>query len=307
LVDSSEPLVTIGVPVYNGERFLAQCLDSLLAQEFRDFVLLISDNASTDSTEKICQSYVKADSRVRYNRNSTNIGLYGNFNLLLGLARTRYVKLATADDFWAPTMLGDCVASMERDPSCVLCYPKAVLVAEDGSEFRRYDHSLHLMEDDPAVRFRRVLTEIGLVNQLVGVIRTDVLQSTLPLMNHTLADRVFVAELSLYGKIMELPKYQYFRRFHQESTSWDRKSESHQIRRLFSSRTRRMRLMTWKYHWGLVRRLLRSPLDSGRKLELLRFLGRRIAWDRWVLMGECWELFWPARSAVASDQREAES
>lgn len=307
MIDSSEPLVTIGVPVYNGERFLAECLDSLLSQRFRNFVLLISDNASTDGTEKICQTYVKADSRVRYHRNRTNIGLYGNFNLLLRLARTRYVKLATADDFWAPTMLGDSLASMEGDSSLALCHPKAVLVAEDGSEIRRYEQSCHLMDDDPAVRFRRVLTEIGLVNQLVGVIRTDVLRSTLPLMNHTLADRVFVAELSLYGKILELPKYQYFRRFHQESTSWDRKSESHQIRRLFSSGTRRIRLATWKYHWGLVRRLLRSPLDSGRKLELLRFLGRRIAWDRWVLMGECWQLLWPARTAAASEQRETKS
>ena len=78
MIDSSEPLVTIGVPVYNGERFLAECLDSLLSQRFRNFVLLISDNASTDGTEKICQTYVKADSRVRYHRNRTNIGLYAD-------------------------------------------------------------------------------------------------------------------------------------------------------------------------------------------------------------------------------------
>jgi glycosyltransferase involved in cell wall biosynthesis len=299
--------VTIGVPVYNGERFLAECLDSLLSQTFLNFVLLISDNASTDRTEKICQTYVKADSRVRYHRNDTNIGLYGNLNLLLRSARTRYVKLAPADDFWAPTMLSDSLESMESDSSLVLCHPRAVLVNEDGGEIRRYERSLHLMEDDPVLRFRRVLTELGLVNQLTGVIRTDVVRSTLPLMNHTLADRVFLAELSLYGKIMELPKYQYFRRFHQESTSWDRKSESHQIRRLFGSGTRRVRLATWKYHWGLLRRMLHSPLDSGKKLELLRFLGKRIAWDRSVLVGECWQLLWPARAAASSDQREANS
>ena len=301
MVERTEPLVTVGVPVYNGERFLAECLDSLLSQTFQDFVLLISDNASTDSTQKICQAYANTDPRVRYHRNATNIGLYGNFNRLLSSAQTRYVKLATADDFWAPTMLSDALESLEGDRSLVLCHPKAVLVAEDGTPIRRYEHSLNLIEDDPAVRFRRVLTEIGLVNQLVGVIRTDVLRSTLPLMNHTLADRVFVAELSLYGKILELPKYQYFRRFHQESTSWDRKSESHQIRRLFSSGTRRIRLATWRYHWGLVRRMLRSPLDSRRKLELLGFLARRVAWDRWVLLGECRQLLWPDRDVARSD------
>jgi len=295
-IESGEPLVTIGVPVYNGERFLGKCLDSLLSQTFRNFVLLISDNASTDGTQEICRRYSQADSRIRYHRNRANVGMYGNFNLILASAHTRYVKLANADDYWAPAMLGDCLEQLESDPSLALCYPRAVLVAEDGSEIRRYEHPLHLMDDDPAARFRRVLTELGLVNQLMGVIRTEAVRSALPLMSHTLADRVFLAELSLYGKIMELPKYHYFRRFHEGSSSWDRKSESHQIKRVFSEGTRRVHLATWKYHWGLVRRMLHSPLDIGRKLELMRFLGRRVVWDWAVLLGECWQLMWPPRA-----------
>src|SRR5262245_34149392 len=170
---SDSALVTVAVPVYNGERFLKQCLDSLLSQTYRNFVLLISDNASTDCTREICEGYAKADSRVRYHRNRVNIGLYGNFNLLLGQVGTRYVKLASADDFWAPTMLADAMEQMESDSSLVLCYPKAVLVDEAGREIRRYENPLHLMEDDAALRFKRVLTGIGLVNQLMGVIRTD--------------------------------------------------------------------------------------------------------------------------------------
>jgi glycosyltransferase involved in cell wall biosynthesis len=284
----AEVLVTIGVPVYNGERFLRQCLDSLLAQTYRDFVLIISDNASTDATREICESYAKADSRVRYHRNAVNIGLYGNFNLLLGLVRTPYVKLASADDFWAPTMLADAMAEMQRDPSLVLCHPRAVLVDEDGREIRRYEKSLQLTEDDPGARFRRVLTELGLVNQLMGVIRTDAVRSMLPLMKQPPADAVFLAELSLYGRIMELPSYQYFRRFHEECSSWDRKSQSHQLRLVSSGGTRRVRLATWKYHWGLVRRLLHSPLGLRAKLGLLGFLARRAAWDRSTLMRELW-------------------
>ena len=158
--------------------------------------------------------------------------MYGNFNLLLTLARTPYVKLASADDFWAPTMLADAMEQMQSDPSLVLCHPRAVLVDEDGREIRRYERPLHLMEDDPAVRFRRVLTELGLVNQLMGVMRTDAVRSMLPFMSYPPADTVFLAELSLYGKIMELPKFQYFRRFHEECSSWDRKSDAHQIKRV---------------------------------------------------------------------------
>jgi hypothetical protein len=183
---------------------------------------------------------------------------------------------------------------MERDPSLVLCHPRAVLVDEDGGEIRRYEKSLQLMDDDPVVRFRRVLTELGLVNQLMGVMRTDAVRSMLPLMTQPPADSVFVAELSLHGKIMELPQFQYFRRFHEECSSWDRKSESHQVRLVSSGGTRRVRLATWKYHWGLVRRVLHSPLHPGAKIKLLGFLGRRAAWDRSELLRECRQLLWPA-------------
>jgi len=286
--------VTIGVPVYNGERFLRQCLDSLLAQTYRDFVLVISDNASTDGTQQICEAYARADRRVRYHRNRVNIGLYGNFNLLLERVRTPFVKLSSADDFWAPTMLADAMEEMERDPSLALCHPRAVLVDEHGREIRRYERSLQLMEDDPAVRFRRVLAELGLVNQLMGVMRTAVVRSMLPLMKQPLADSVFVAELSLHGKIMELPKFQYFRRFHEQCSSWDRESESHQLKLVASGGTQRLRLATWKYHWGLVRRVLHSPVRIGAKTRLLVLLGRRAAWDRAELLRECRQLFWPA-------------
>jgi glycosyltransferase involved in cell wall biosynthesis len=293
-MDAEKALVTICVPVYNGERFLAQCLDSLLSQTYRDFVLLISDNASTDRTAEICQRYANSDSRVRYHRNPVNIGMYGNFNRVLTLARTPYVKLANADDFWAPTMLADAMEQMERDPSLVLCHPRVVLVDEHGGEIRRYDRPLHLIEDDPALRFRRVLTELGLVNQLMGVMRIDAVRSMLPFMSYPPADIVFLAELSLHGKIMELPKFQYFRRFHEESSSWDRKSDAHQIKRVSGAGTRRVYLPTWRYHWGLARRVLHSPLGFGAKLGLLRFLARRAVWDRSALLRECRQLLWPA-------------
>ena len=293
-MDPAQPRVTIGVPVYNGERFLQQCLDSLLAQTYRDFVLVISDNASTDRTQEICEAYVKADPRVRYHRNPVNLGMYGNFNRVLELVGTPYVKLANADDFWAPAMLADAMAEMERDASLALCHPRVVLVDENGREIRRYDRPLHLVEDDAALRFRRLLTEIGLVNQLMGVMRMDAVRSMLPFMPYPPADTVFLAELSLYGKIMELPKFQYFRRFHEESSSWDRKSDAHQIKRVSGAGTRRVHLPTWKYHWGLVHRVLRSPLDFGAKLPLLGFLARRAVWDRSALLRECRQLLWPA-------------
>ena len=89
---ADSPLVTIGLPVYNSERYLEESLKSLLAQTYSEFVLIISDNASTDGTPAICQKYADADPRVKYYRNDSNIGNPGNFNRIFELCKTRYLK-----------------------------------------------------------------------------------------------------------------------------------------------------------------------------------------------------------------------
>ncbi len=273
------PLVTIGVPVYNGARFLRPCLDSLLGQTFTDFTLLISDNASTDDTRAIAESYVAADPRVRYHRHPKNIGMYGNYEFQLRSADTRYVKVANADDFWAPTMIGDAVRQLENDPSIALCYPLMTKVDADGKPTEQYDFRLHLMEDDAGTRFRRVLTEIQLINQLTGVMRTELIQKTLPLPTVTGFDRIVVAELSLYGKIFHLDEYHYFRRFHDQASSHLRNSEAHQVAYVLPEGMKKLRYEAWRYNFGLVHRLARSPLGPAEKTKQMAWLLRRVGWD----------------------------
>jgi glycosyltransferase involved in cell wall biosynthesis len=281
-----QALVTIGVPVYNGDRHISSCLDSLLAQTHREFVLLVADNASTDRTAEICMQYAAKDSRVKYHRHPSNIGMYGNFNFLLRSVQTPYLKLANADDFWAPEMVADALEVMERDRSVELCYPMMTLVAEDGSETELYPRRLHVMDRDPVVRFRRVLAEIGLVSQLMGVVRTSTVQRMQRLTNHPVSDRMFVAEIALYGAIFQTGEFQYFRRFHPGSSSFDRSSEQHQLERVFEQGVKRLRYMAWKYHLGLLRRVARSPLQVKDKLRLALFLGRNMVWDRDALISD---------------------
>ncbi len=76
------PAVSIGLPVYNGDNFLAEAIDSILRQTMEDFELIISDNASTDRTEEICREYAAGDSRIRYYRNESNLGAMANYNLV---------------------------------------------------------------------------------------------------------------------------------------------------------------------------------------------------------------------------------
>src|SRR5207244_10480282 len=112
---SKMPRVSIGVPVYNGERYIAETLDSLLAQTFEDFELIISDNASHDRTEGICRAYAAKDSRIRYVRNSTNLGAARNYRLAVELSSGEYFRWANCDDLFAPTSLSRCVEVLDLE------------------------------------------------------------------------------------------------------------------------------------------------------------------------------------------------
>ena len=101
----SAPLVTVGIPVYNGERYLREAVDAILAQTFDDFELILSDNASTDSTAAICKEYAQHDPRVRYLHQPLNIGAPRNYSLLVACARGRYFKWSSASDTCEPAML----------------------------------------------------------------------------------------------------------------------------------------------------------------------------------------------------------
>jgi glycosyltransferase involved in cell wall biosynthesis len=89
---SKIPRVSIGLPVFNGEKYLAEALDSILSQTYRDFKLIISDNASTDRTEQICREYAAKDRRIRYYRNEKNIGAPKNFNRVFELSSGKYFR-----------------------------------------------------------------------------------------------------------------------------------------------------------------------------------------------------------------------
>ena len=111
------PLVSIGLPVYNAERHLAKALDSLLAQDYESFELIVSDNASTDSTQEICTSYAKRDSRLRYHRAEHNMGAIWNFNRVFELATGEYFMWAAHDDLRDPRYVSACLAAMQSHPA----------------------------------------------------------------------------------------------------------------------------------------------------------------------------------------------
>ncbi|MDX6750223.1 glycosyltransferase [Geminicoccaceae bacterium 1502E] len=237
------PVVSVGLPVYNGERYLSEALDSLLAQSVRDIEIVIADNASTDRTAEICRSYEARDERVRYVRNERNIGAAPNFNRVFELSSAPLFHGGACDDLYEPLFLQRCIEALDRDPGVVLGHARTRLIGERGeplvfdeahncyldSHGGRRGTSGDVMRPQPLqigeahapeARFRDVLWRMGWSLPLSGVIRTSALLKTSLYGVYSGADKVLLAELALQGRFHEVREQLFAKRIHQECTHY---------------------------------------------------------------------------------------
>ena len=123
-MNANGPKISIGIPVYNGEKVIRKCIESVLQQTNRDFELIISDNASTDSTRKICEEYLNKDNRIIFVRQEKNMGGGWNFNFLLQNAVGEYFVWVAVDTFLLPEFLEKNIAVLESQDKVVGCISK---------------------------------------------------------------------------------------------------------------------------------------------------------------------------------------
>ena len=201
------PKLSIGLPVYNGEKYVSAALESLLDQDFEDFELIISDNASTDATEEICRNYAARDPRVRYYRNVSNLGSARNYRRVFELARGELFKWVAHDDLYHQRLLGRCVEVFESaQPSVVLAYPRVDLIDEHGKVLGRAPDSVECMGRRPYVRFAHVLLNVSYAYPVFGLARAECLRKTRLTGAVPYWDETLLAELALYGEIVEIPE-----------------------------------------------------------------------------------------------------
>jgi glycosyltransferase involved in cell wall biosynthesis len=273
------------MPVYNGERFLRESLNSLLAQTFRDFELIISDNASTDQTEQICREYAAKDPRIRYDRNETNLGASKNYNRVFELSTGEYFKWAAADDLCAPTMLEQCVCILDQNPEVVVCYPKTNIIDEDGRTLEHYEDGLNLQSETASDRFRQFFRAVGECNAVFGLIRSNVLRQTALVGNYIASDNPLLAELSLYGRFCEIPEFLFYRRHHLHAYS--SQTDIGQLLEFYDPKNKhRPPLTKWKHLCANFRAVERTPLRPGEKMRLRYYVIRMGIWSRHILARE---------------------
>ena len=211
----SGPKISVGLPVYNGERFLAEAIESILNQDFEDLELIISDNGSDDGTYDICRHYAKIDGRVKYYRYPKNLGSSKNGRRTLDASSGEYFMWAMDDDLREKTMITDCLSVLENDLSVVMCHTQVKGIDENGKFMGIVNDYVKVDQNTPRERFFSILWNLDVCTPIHGLIRTDALhQMPWPSSRSRGTDRIMLSELALIGRFLQIPKPLFIYRFH---------------------------------------------------------------------------------------------
>jgi glycosyltransferase involved in cell wall biosynthesis len=270
---NAAPRLSIGLPVYNGENSLPESLDALLGQSYGDFELIISDNASTDSTADICHDYGKHDSRIRYLRQSRNIGRVPNHNFLIEQARGELFKWVACDDLYARDLLKRCVDALNEYPHVVLSHSWSAIIDNSDTVIKLIEYPVATDAPRAPDRFRSMLFD-GWGDDSYGIIRTEILRRTPLHDSYHLADRTFTTELALHGPFYQVPDRLFFRRDSSEQTFTVRERCAYMDPR----RANRLRYPTARlyaeYVWAYIRMIRQAPLSTAEQKECYQYLAR---------------------------------
>jgi glycosyltransferase involved in cell wall biosynthesis len=274
-VTTALPRLSLGLPVYNGERYLAESLDALLAQSFTDFELIISDNGSTDQTGAIARQYESTDHRVRYVHHRRNRGSSFNHNFVIEQARGEFFKWVSDDDLYAPDLLQRCIDALDSRPEIALAHAWTAFIDDAGQITDKVDYPLTTDVPDVVERFRSVLYTQG-GDDIYGVIRMSVLRQVAPFNSYHWADRTFVADLALHGPFHNVPEFLYFRRDHPMRTTRVATGIRSRCARLDPTRANRWRnpvvRLVGEYLLAYVAAIWRAPIGPTDRLRCGREL-----------------------------------
>jgi glycosyltransferase involved in cell wall biosynthesis len=274
------PPVSLGLPVFNGEEFLAPVLESVLAQTYGDFELVISDNASTDATPDIVRHYAARDPRIRYFRQPTNIGIGNNWSFVARQARGKFLKWVSANDEYPPNAVQDCVEVLEQDESVVLCYGRTQFIDMTGRRLDLYAGDFELTSDDPLERYGVIRGRLHLSTPIQsGIVRLEAVRRCGYMRNYRDSDRVLIFGLALAGKFVLLPQTLFYRRWEKSVASPLRTPL--EVQRLYDPNAKRpSRWGNLPRQIGQIEIALRAPVGWHAKARALAAALRYTDWKR---------------------------
>jgi glycosyltransferase involved in cell wall biosynthesis len=283
-----QPLLSIGMPVFNGANFIRESVQSILNQDYKEFELIISDNASEDETESICRSFAKNDFRIRYSRNDINIGAAGNYNKVFNEARGKYFKWAAHDDECHPAMFRRCVEFLEDAPDSVtMVYPLAELIDEQGRTIESGLDRIASEDSRPHRRLARLLWSLNMCDPAFGLIKTEYLKKTRLIGPFFGADNVLLGELAMLGEIRELDEILFRLRTHKHRSM--KANPSARARAAWFDPLAAKKLLIlpdWeRMVWEMLRSVIRSKLHPAEKFKCFLVIPVVHYWRRFKNVG----------------------
>ena len=221
-IKHDKPLVSIGMPMYNGERYIRKAIDSLLAQDYENFELIISDNASTDSTLLICRECTSSDHRVSVHAQNHNVGALANFKTVLEPARGKYFMWAAVDDYWLPEFISSLVKELEEHPEAGVAMCATERVYEDGILF---DTIRFKDKNDPNnmnyYQMIKGLTSPEKYNLYIyGLFRTNLLRQAISFYPEVPGlDRLFICQIALATRFRYVDQVLHIRMHHDQPSN----------------------------------------------------------------------------------------
>lgn len=226
------PRVSIGLPVYNGENFVSDAIASVLAQSFSDWELVISDNASTDRTVEVCRRFADRDSRITVLVADKNQGAAWNFNRVFEQSSGEYFRWLSHDDYLGSDCIARCVDALDGDATVILAATKTAVINADGYQvlddgppesdlvFQQLtpaseSNRIRLSQSTRASqRYAGILLYSRRCYEVYGLIRREAMRQTQLHPAYCGGEKVWLAEVALMGRIIELPEIQFFCRWH---------------------------------------------------------------------------------------------
>lgn len=276
------PPITIGLPVFNGAKYLTEAIESLRAQTFTDYELIISDNASTDSTEEIARAAASEDGRITYHRHDINGGGPANYNFVLGESRSEYFMWHAHDDLRDRRFLELAHGVMVTTSDVSVTFSRAIAIGPDGEELGLVPRPDDLIHDSADHRLRAVIAAPRPELVLFGLMRRGLLGLTGEHRKFKGGDRILVAEMALLGRFVELPDILFLNRDHPDRyTRMAHGPEAELARReWWDPSSAEIVMPRWRGLGAYIGMVWRHPLSVGQRVRCGLALGQSLLDNR---------------------------
>lgn len=272
--------VQIALPVFNGENYLTEAIESVLHQTYEEFQLLVFDNSSTDGTESIGRKYAALDRRVQYTRREKNLGAGPNFNLAFEDSSAEYFKWLAHDDLLMPRYLESAVHALDEDRDAMLFQSATRFVDADGNTIGATESVCpDLMNPSVSKRFAAHLSSRG-VWAIFGVVRSKQLALTRRFQSYQYADWLLLGEMTLAGRIIACEEPLWLNRHHGDQYYRKAALQASGVSSWWNTNTTRdPRFHQWKHFVGYVQAIQLLVPDRTERLRcyyhFMLSLGRR--------------------------------